>query len=479
MKSPVEVIDEGEFSACEVELKVTGDKSQVFKCEESLRLLPGRRLTCLAHSDNKKYVVKIFPKIRRSRDEFDREVAGYELLHNASITVPGRIYYGPASPDVNIIVYSYIHRSRSLEQVFSDRKKAKSSGNIMQSFIDSVIRLHRDGLIHEDPHLGNFLLKSEELYVLDAGAVRQTANESLLEDNFALFVAQFPVSWHVEESWLDAYVDMFHKSDADEARVRLHKKIKSRQDWRENHVLNKAYRQCTAFSISSTLNGKTVVNRDYEEYEFDRLFLSPEEIFDTEEVEMLKEGNSSTVGLVNIKGKDFVIKRYNMKNIAHRVKRIVRESRASRSWRNSHRLMLRGFLTARPVAMHECMRGKMKGVSFFVMESLPGISSVHFFRNKSVSEKGKKVVAKGMLSLISELHKENLCHGDLKSTNFIIVDDQPYLIDLDAMKLLTRKRSIMKCQAGDVKRFKENWDNDPKTEKLFSLLYEEYGFSHV
>ena len=115
----LEVIHQGVFEPCDVELKVSDKDTRVFRCLRSLRLLPGRRLTALASSADKKYVIKIFPQQRRSLIEYEKEIAGYELLHTASIDVPARIYHGPAQGKFNIIVYNYISRARTLAEVFS------------------------------------------------------------------------------------------------------------------------------------------------------------------------------------------------------------------------------------------------------------------------------------------------------------------------------------------------------------------------
>ena len=50
----------------------------------------------------------------------------------------------------------------------------------------------------------------------------------------------------------------------------------------------------------------------------------------------LKEGNTNTVALVKTDAGQFVIKRYNIKTISHRISRLFRRTRASRSWENGH-----------------------------------------------------------------------------------------------------------------------------------------------
>ena len=478
MKTALEVIDSGVFSPCQVSLRISAGDERVYNCHQALRLLEGRRLSCLADCDGKTYVIKIYPaRGSRSKGEFEKEVSGYELLHQACMDIPGRIYHGPASGSINIIIYQYIDRARVLSAVFSSRPSGKVAKNRLKQFVDLIIRLHGDACIHEDPHLDNFLYRDKKLYVLDFGAVRKVSNETLLESNFALFMAQFPRSWYVEETCLDQYVSALYAHDREQAASVILARIGQQQQWRERHILKKIYRQCSSTHVISLLHGKLIINRNVMPVEmFEPLvemLSSPADLFQDAE-QLLKDGNSTTVGMVSLAGESIVVKRYNVKNILHHVKGMIRESRASRSWRNAHRMQIRGIATAAPVAMFECLKGRMRGTAIFAMQCLSGTNSADFFRDANVDAGDRRRVAGKMLEILAELKRQRISHGDLKSTNFIL-SKKAYLIDLDAMRFHERGSSFEKRHAADIKRFRENWLGDEKTEQLFDSLYEKYG----
>ncbi|TNF99488.1 MAG: hypothetical protein EP297_05465 [Gammaproteobacteria bacterium] len=368
LMSPASIIDSGQFQPTQVSVRITDNRNRVFECRKSLRLLTGRRMTCLATSERKQFVVKIFPKRPRSLEEYDKEVRGYELLADAHIDIPPRGYYGQADPDVKIIVNGYLSRWRSLSEVFAHAPFTRTSKSILNQLIMVVVNLHQNSLIHDDPHLDNFLSKGDKLVVLDAGAVHEVNNEKLLEENFGLFVAQFPLTWRLEQAWIDAYLAGMDRVDDTGLRQRLIEQIKAKQQWRERHVLKKIYRECSAFTVHSTIHGRMIIDRKYESDAFIERLSNPAMLFDDGDVQYLKEGRSSTVGVIKIAGRHYVAKRYNIKNLLHKIKRISQESRASKSWRNAHRLMLRGITTAKPIAMFECRKGRLNGVSVFVME---------------------------------------------------------------------------------------------------------------
>ena len=464
----VAVIDSGVFEPCEIKLQVSENDARVYACQSSLRLLPGRRLTTLASSAGKKYVIKVFPQRQRSLREYEKELAGYELLHATAMDIPPRIYHGPASGGINIIVYQYISRARTLLEVFEAKPASRHQRVHFHQLAQLLARMHGQGLIHEDPHLGNFLLKGDVITVLDVGAVRRTSNAMLMEKNYGMFVAQFPMSWQVESDFYQAYLG--DRTVDSEHETRLHQQVYSSQQWREKHYLKKIFRECSAFHVHSFISGKMIIDRDFISKNLLKLLEDPTSMFEGEDVQMLKEGNSSSVGAVSIDGQRYVIKRYNVKNWLHRLKLIFTESRASRSWRNAHRMILRGFPVARPVALLECYKGRRSGISVFVMQHLAGPNSANYFLDSEIGGDEKRGTAQKMLDLINEMHEERLVHGDLQSTNFIITDDGPVIIDLDSMKDMANRSGLQAEIKKELQRFEKNWEDDAEIKSLFSEL---------
>jgi tRNA A-37 threonylcarbamoyl transferase component Bud32 len=465
------VIDRGIFEPCEVTLRVSDSDVRTYACESSFRLLPGRRLTALASHEGKKYVIKIFPRRRRSLDEYESELAGHEQLHSASILTAPIVYRGPAAENVNIIIYKYMLRARTLLEVFEKKPTTRLALKHLDQFAQLIAQMHRSQLVHEDPHLGNFLLKGDEITVLDSGAVRRVGNMALAERNYGLFVAQFPVSWNIDRRFYRAYRGDGKRDEMDFDH--LQKQVRASQQWRERHYLKKIYRECTQFHVISTLFGKMVIDRHDMHTGLIELLDDPGSMFDGDGVEMLKEGNSSTVGMVKLRDKRFVIKRYNVKGRLHLLKQLVRESRASRSWRNAHRMTLRGFPTARPVALLECLKGRFKGVSVYVMEYVEGVNSANYFLDPQIDSDSKRAVAKNLLSMISEMHQERLLHGDLKSTNFIVSDQGLVVVDLDAMKVASQQTNMKAAIAREMKRFAENWHDNAEAKAIFEELMQD------
>ena len=57
-----------------------------------------------------------------------------------------------------------------------------------------------------------------------------------------------------------------------------------------------------------------------------------------------------------------------------------------------------------------------------------------FLRDTNVTDQTRADVLRKTKELIGILHENLISHGDLKHSNIIISNNQPYLIDLDGMK---------------------------------------------
>jgi hypothetical protein len=87
---------------------------------------------------------------------------------------------------------------------------------------------------------------------------------------------------------------------------------------------------------------------------------------------LLKDGNSSTVAVIKIDKKNYVVKRYNIKGFWHGVSRAFRPSRAYNSWRNALLLEMLGIATAHPYLFLEQRRlWLFRGRAYYLCEYIP------------------------------------------------------------------------------------------------------------
>ena len=141
----------------------------------------------------------------------------------------------------------------------------------------------------------------------------------------------------------------------------------------------------------------------------------------------LKEGNTNTVVLVKTDTGQFVIKRYNMKTISHRVSRLFRRTRASRSWENGHVLKSLSIRTPSPIALIEERFGFLRGKAYLITKYSSGYPAQRLIEKK---EFGKEAL--WIANLLQTIFDNQLIHGDLKAQNLLIENDGACIIDLDS-----------------------------------------------
>jgi len=183
---------------------------------------------------------------------------------------------------------------------------------------------------------------------------------------------------------------------------------------------------------------------------------------------MLKDGNSSTVFLIELSGRLLVVKRYNMKNMWHAFRRSYRQSRAWVSWRNAHLLKSIGVNTPNPVAMMENRLGPLRSVSYILTEYVDGTDVNHLLNSDKAGQTDIPGLVKQFGELLVKLAFSSISHGDFKATNFIFSDKGLlFIADLDAVRRHRLKWRFNKAFREDLFRLMQNWKNAPNIDVLF------------
>lgn len=201
-------------------------------------------------------------------------------------------------------------------------------------------------------------------------------------------------------------------------------------------------------------------NKDYLSPAFKKLLENPDAFFNET---ILKEDQTftTTVALVTIDSKPLVIKRYNIKNFWHGLKRAVQPSRAARCWYYSHLLQKYGINTPNPIAMIEKRFGPLRCQAYFISEYIDGKDGFSVFRDQPVDATTATNYANSIIELIRKLHTNLISHGDLKASNFIYYNGKPFIIDLDAMRQHANIAKAKRKFARDRRLFLLNWENLP------------------
>jgi len=211
----------------------------------------------------------------------------------------------------------------------------------------------------------------------------------------------------------------------------------------------------------------------YDSPEMHEFFADPDQVMAKHTVKMFKNkpNDTSTVALVHYAGRDWVLKRYNIKGLAHGIKRALLKTKARVSWDNALLLNELGIPTIKPVAMIEQRFGCFKGVAYLIAEYHEGVLAVDYFAPDSPHQDKFEKTIHSLGELIKRMEIARIVHDDFQIHNILIVDEAPVLLDLDHMRRF-RKRSnqFIKEHQKDIAHIDKFLEFSPVVHRLFREL---------
>jgi tRNA A-37 threonylcarbamoyl transferase component Bud32 len=413
-------------------------------CEQLLRLLPGKRGVFKARYRDQPVLAKIF--LDSAARQLRREHDGYTRLISAQQPTPKLI------ASVNLasgtaLLYEFLTDAQPLF-----REDVAPSMSKLELLLDRLQSMYAAGIYHDDLHWGNFLLLNNTAFVIDAGAVLGNPVRSLTTaealDNLGLLIAQFrrcDQSVVITTVQTHALCTQFKLTSAALATT-------AEAHWkrRKHALLLKCFRDTTATSFLHTFNRIYAYRRASAGTDLDKLLRNPDAVM--AHGQALKLGNSATVVKLEVDGRNVVIKRYNVKNIWHWLRRCWRPSRAWTSWRNAHWLELLGLQTPTPIAFLEMRCGFLRGRAYYVCEFIEGNSLAHELGSREPSSDEVAEFEK----YFAVAAKEHLIHGDMKANNFLLRNGRLTILDLDAMREIKSHSRWLKLFKRDFARFERN-----------------------
>jgi tRNA A-37 threonylcarbamoyl transferase component Bud32 len=464
-----------------IDIESEGKRGELI-CTGILRVLPGKRLVCSGKWNDLNVVVKFFLDSTGWKRHFRREESGIKALERAGILTPKLLLSGISiSGGIHLLAFQKITGSEDLKKVWEDAGNDERRSDILNRLMAVIAKQHTAGICHNDPHIKNFLLSGEDIYTIDGDAVEsghlgESLSLKMSLKNLGLFFAQFyPVYANLMCDACKAYASEREWIPSDTLYHSLMKEIIKYRDRSEKKYLKKIYRESTDVVCRKSFDRFIVCQRAC----YDDAMASFLDIPDAalKEGRILKAGNSSTVFLIHLSGRPIVVKRYNMKNIWHAIRRSYRKSRAWVSWRNAHLLENIGVNTPSPVAMMEKRFGPLRSVSYILTEYVDGTDIQHFLN----SDKAERIDLPGLMKQFGEMLRKfafsSISHGDFKATNFILSDEGLlFIADLDGVQKHRSKLKFKKAFMEDLLRLMQNWKHTPHIESLFrdeiSKIYE-------
>ncbi|MFK0574026.1 lipopolysaccharide core heptose(II) kinase RfaY [Endozoicomonas sp.] len=432
-------------------------QGQQIAIDNVLRFLPGKRLVGKATIDGKTVLAKCFLGSSAER-HIKRELAGLGSFVRAGIDTPA-IIASEKLQNFGFITTEFLAESQSLDALWQSDLSDEKRVGLLKSVVETVAKLHQHNIIHKDPHLDNFLISEDKLFLIDGGGVHQESSplsQQAALDNLAFFLSVlFPRHDHLSLKCIAAYQRIYPLEGLDEQS--LAEAIWKKRKWRERY-LEKVFRTCTDFVAESNFRHFQVVDRNEISEALTDFLATPDTYINTGQV--LKRGTTNTVSIVTLNdGKKVFVKRYkSTKGVLHKYLRGIRKSRARNAWYVAHYLLrLLGIDTPKPLALLEHKFGCFVNCSYLVTEYVEADDAFHYFTQLQESSPEAEKRARSLLEMLRILKDGMVYHGDMKATNFMFSHDRHMVIDLDQTVILDSREKAAKYLRKDSERFSRNW----------------------
>ena len=448
---------------------------KLLTCEKLLNIISGKRAVFLGSWNNQKVVAKLFFQPLKMNRHIRRETSGIQALLKAGILTPDLLFTGKTTDKkVAVLIFKYIYPSKEVGELWNITEDIKVKRNLICKLMGILAKMHQAGIKHLDLHLNNFLIKNDEIYTIDGTSVRWNKYSLPLKmrqriNNLALLFAQFTLpDYFIVNDLYSEYVKASGVKDTSNFYDKLQMKIKRWRRWRIKNYLRLNLKEYSELICRKSFTRFILCKRAYDTQAMTAFLDDPDKIINDPKSLFLKKGNSSTVIRIKIDQHDLVVKRYNIKNIRHRLRRFLRPSRATHSWQSAHLLLMLGIATPTPVAMLERRFGYFRSEAYFVYQHIDGPNAIDFFNDGNLQEKID--VAKRILNIFKNLAIVKISHQDMKGTNIIIHQKLPVLLDLDAMCMHISRRRFEYANRRDISIFFENWKTFSEVDAMFKDL---------
>ncbi|WP_122271192.1 lipopolysaccharide kinase InaA family protein [Pseudomonas savastanoi] len=426
-----------------------------------LRVLPGQRYVGAGVWRGRTVLAKLLVGDKAAR-HFQRELAGVRLLAEQGLTTPLLLADGLQDGEGGWLLFEFLEQASSLGDAWNAVQHlpplADEQQAVLGEALSAIAQQHAKGLWQEDLHLDNLLRYQGRLYLIDGAGIRAEqagkplSRQKVLE-NLGVFFAQLPRSF---EPFTEELLVHYLLSNAEHGlpMEALQKQIDKVRSWRLKDFMSKTVRDCSLFSVEDSASVFRAVRRE-EEPAMLPVLAQADALLG--KGHLYKTGGAASVGRVEISGRTLVIKRYNIKNFSHWLKRFWRPSRAWHSWREGNRLMFLGIATPKPLAVQEKRFLGLRSKAWLVTEFIEGPDIIERFAPHVATGDAPEAELLALDTLFAQLIQARISHGDFKGHNLFWRTDRWAMIDLDAMQQHSSQSSFAAAYARDRARFMRNW----------------------
>jgi tRNA A-37 threonylcarbamoyl transferase component Bud32 len=302
-----------------------------------------------------------------------------------------------------------------------------------------VAHAHQAGLLHEDLHAGNVLVRlrddgAVETFLIDLHAARMVrrlswrqARANLLQFGiYFLDAATRTERWRFLRRYLELRPELGRDVRTEAARLCDELWCTALHFWRRRDARCMTNNRRFYFRDIATAHGHSV--SELSEATFLALLRDPDAAFQRNAT-LIKSSGSSTVARITLdvdgRPTEVIYKRFRCCKWLDPLRALFGRSPALRAWQAGHALLLRGIATPRPLAVMERTPRALVRDSYLITEAVPRAHTLHEYleqlgqRPPREQRATRRSLADRLGRLLRRLHERRISHRDLKSVNLL------------------------------------------------------------
>lgn len=181
----------------------------------------------------------------------------------------------------------------------------------------------------------------------------------------------------------------------------------------------------------------------------------------------LKNDHASCVAALTLAGRSYVVKQYRARSFVKALRRGWGPSRAHMSWNKAQILRESNVPIAPPVAWVEDRMAFFCTRSYFVSQSLQGMTAREYFQQPGLADQNVRNVLAQMTASLRRMHEQGLTFGDTKDTNILIHNGCISWVDYDAVAHTRSMAPVSRRACRDWQILQYNWRHMPHVHAMF------------